>query len=65
MFRVVFTYDETARKWLPSIEGAKDSTEALQGFTAVVLTCQQLDEKILDKSLAIAVFDHFNIVPAV
>lgn len=61
MFRVIFTYDETACKWEASVEGATDKTEARQGFSAVVVTCQELDRSLLRHA---QVSEDFKITPA-
>jgi len=39
--RVIFTYDEAARKWEAHAEGCTEALEARQAFAAVVITCQQ------------------------
>jgi hypothetical protein len=37
---VIFTYDENCRKWDVVVSGVKDTTEALQAFNAVAITCK-------------------------
>lgn len=48
MVRVSFDYDEESKKWIPWVSGAGNSTEARQAFSAVVVTCQMLDERLLN-----------------
>lgn len=60
--RVIFEYDEQARKWNPIVEGLSTKVEARQAFSAVVITCQQLDPGLLTQAL---VSDDFVITPAV
>lgn len=40
-FEIRFIYDEKARLWDVKAIGAATPLEALQGFTAVLLTCRQ------------------------
>jgi hypothetical protein len=46
MFEVCFQYDEPSRKWEVVVKGATSSTEALQGFNAVVITASQATPKV-------------------
>lgn len=65
MFRVIFTYDEESRKWEATVEGAENAIEAQQGFNAVVVTCQELNPRLLNFHLVEKVEDGFKIVPVV
>jgi hypothetical protein len=62
MFRVIFTYDEIHRKWEAKVEGATNKVEARQGFSAVVVSCQELDPMLL---IHTQVSDDYKITPAV
>lgn len=61
-FQVVFEYHEESRKWDIIVKGAKDSTEARQGFAAVVLSCQQLNPEWLNMAI---ITPDFHVTPAV
>lgn len=65
MFQVIFTYDEEAKKWEAIVTGAKDATEARQGFSAVVMTCQRLKSGLLNHAKVEQVDDFYSITPAV
>lgn len=41
--QVVFTHDDSAKKWECRVFGCKDAKEARQAFAAVVLTCEMVD----------------------
>lgn len=62
MIEVIFQYDEATRKWDPVVKGVVDKIEARQAFSAVVLTCQELDSDLLILTL---VSDDYKITPAV
>jgi hypothetical protein len=62
---VIFTHDDDARKWEVVVSGAADASEARQAFAAVVLTCQQLDSKLLMHTQVASNGDDFAITPAV
>lgn len=66
MVKVIFEYDETTRKWDPVVIGTTSAVEARQAFSAVVITCQELDPNLLSFSKT-AVLDatSFSIRPAV
>jgi hypothetical protein len=63
--KVTFVYDEAARKWEANVTGVADPIEARQAFSAVVITCQALDESLLGQTLVEADGDGFKITPAV
>lgn len=65
MVRVIFTYDKQARKWESTVEGANTNIEARQAFSAVVLTCQELDPTLLTGAQSESFGDHHKIIPAV
>lgn len=46
--RVIFEYDEESRKWEVEVHDAGDIIEARQAFSAVVLSCQELEADILE-----------------
>jgi hypothetical protein len=52
--KVTFTYDETTRKWIPTVSGVMDETDARHAFNAVVFSCTDLKEEL---------FDHHKVVP--
>jgi hypothetical protein len=52
MVQVVFEHDDTCKKWEVFVRGAADAVEARQAFSAVVLTCHQLREHLLTRTLA-------------
>ena len=60
--QVIFTYDIITQSWQPSVKGLDTKTEARQAFSAVVISCQRLEEDLLVHTL---VDDDFQIVPAV
>jgi len=49
--QVIFTYDEKSCKWEASVVGIEKELEARQAFTAVVMTCQQLNANLQDRAL--------------
>lgn len=63
--QITFEYDETQRKWSVSVKGVRDSREAQQAFTAVVMTCQQVDPNLQRHALVDQKGDTYNITPAV
>lgn len=65
MFQVIFTHDDTAKKWVATIKGATSKTEARQGFTAVVVTCQMLDANLQQYASLKLNGDTYEITPAV
>lgn len=65
MVQVIFTYDETARKWEASVEGVEDSTEARQAFAAVVLTVHELNSGLLNHTKVLKRGTDYHITPAV
>ncbi len=65
MVKVVFTHDDLCRKWDAHVEGAKDVVEARQAFSAVVLTCQELNPSLLKHTRALTYGTQHTIVPAV
>jgi len=48
MVQVIFTHDDECKKWEVQVTGTTDKVEARQAFTAVVLTCQMADPKLLE-----------------
>lgn len=62
MFQVIFTYDESCNKWEASVLGANNKQDAIDGFSAVVLTCHHLNPAYLKHS---KVSDDYKITPAV
>jgi len=62
MFQVIFTYDETSANWEASVLGANNKQDAIDGFSAVVLTCKQLPSVHLPHT---KVSDDYKITPAV
>lgn len=68
MVKVTFEYDEETRLWEPFVEGVESELEGAQAFNAVVLTCQELDEELLDRTRSVPMIDQgdrFKIYPAV
>lgn len=66
MLRVIFEYDEKARKWSPVVEGAEDNVEARQAFSAVVITCRELRPALLvHTQVSVLSENRHLIVPAV
>jgi hypothetical protein len=64
--KVIFEYDEESRKWDPTVHDASSETEARQAFNAVVLTCRQLDPRLLNLSEVEALDNNgYRIYPAV
>lgn len=47
MFEVCFQYDEQLSKWDVIVKGAKNAHEALQGFSAVILTTREASPLIV------------------
>ncbi len=67
---VTFTYDEVAQKWEATVSHVITPTEARQAFSAVVLTCRQLNPALLIHTKTTKIYDHLGveqhrIVPAV
>ena len=66
--KVVFSHDNEFKKWTIKVENAVDSTEALQAFTAVIISCKQLQSVLLSYTQIkpLPLEDHiFEVVPAV
>lgn len=63
MVVVKFAYDETVGKWDVWVEGTATSLEARQAFSAVVLTCQQVDPDLLRLTRIEEVNDRWVITP--
>ena len=63
---VSFTYDEDTRLWDPVVHGTHDPIEARQAFSAVVITCQQLNAKLLSYAMSDGIAEkQYRIIPAV
>ena len=62
MVQVIFTYDETDGRWESQVTGAENCEEARHAFSAVVITCQMLDRKLLQHA---RISDDHVVIPAV
>lgn len=65
MTQITFIYNDELKKWQVVVSGVENETEAVEAFTAVVMTCQMLNPRVLAQS---PVKDHvlgFEIIPAV
>jgi hypothetical protein len=63
---VHFLYNEMHRKWDTVVHGVTSELEAKQAFAAVVITCQNLDERLLGRELVQATDpESYRIIPAV
>jgi hypothetical protein len=47
MVSVRFDYDELTTRWVVLVTGAESELEARQAFSAVVITCQELNPDFL------------------
>lgn len=63
--KVIFVYDEVARKWETMVTGVINPVEARQAFSAVVITCQTLDQSLLKQTLVKGTDAGYQITPAV
>ena len=45
--RVTFTHDDECQKWEATVDGVANEVEAAQAFAAAVITCQQLEIRLL------------------
>lgn len=45
--RVTFTHDDECQKWEATVDGVANEAEAAQAFAAVVVTCKQLEVRLL------------------
>lgn len=64
MVTVTFTYNEAFSKWEPVVDGAENAQEASDAFAAVVITCKNLNTKMLAHSKSIPL-TKYGIIPAV
>lgn len=62
---VTFMYNEAAGKWSPYVHGVENETEARQAFSAVVITCQQLNRELLPATKVFEDDGEYEIIPAV
>lgn len=63
--QVIFSYDAGAAKWVCTVRNASDTTEAMQAFHAVALTCQMLEPALFDHTQVAFLDGEFVITPAV
>lgn len=66
--KVIFTYDDVAKKWTATVTGVENENEALQAFTAVLITMNMVEAKLQDKALVSKTLDNdneFMVIPAV
>lgn len=63
--QVIFEHDDTVSKWTVKVIGVKDSLEARQAFTAVILTNQTTEASMQKYALVKETTDGFEITPAI
>lgn len=65
MVKVVFHYDENVCKWEPIVEGVDTALEAVQAFSAVVLSCQLLELRLLPLARVLYSDEKYIVTPCV
>lgn len=63
--QVVFTYDESSRKWEAQVTGVNNEQDAKDAFRAVLISCSQLRQVLQDEAPVEHVDGVYKITPAV